>query len=383
MTGVVIVGTGFGCLTHLRALRSGRLRRARARRARPREDGRTRATLRRSATDSRTSPTRSRCPASTPSRSRPHRTRTRPIALEAIAAGKHVLCEKPFARDAAEARPMLDAAEAAGRRAPPRHRVPLGIRTGVDGARRRGAVRSARRSSRPSCCTSRCSPTPKARCPAWWADAAQGGGWLGAQAVARDRSGARDVRRVRGSERVAHPGLRARLGRRRQLHRALPHAFRCRRRHAEHESARGDRPCSSPASPATAAPCGPSSTPCGSPTPRAHARSPAPADLPARRAPDPPPRRPARPPPTTACTCSASDLPPVHAPVHDVPRPDRGPTPCPPIRRPRPSPTGSPACRCSTPSANRPAKGLGRAPSEADRTVVSRTSRDEGRSVAA
>ena len=36
------------------------------------------------------------------------------IALEAIAAGKHVLCEKPFARDADEARRMLDAAEAAG-----------------------------------------------------------------------------------------------------------------------------------------------------------------------------------------------------------------------------------------------------------------------------
>ena len=33
---------------------------------------------------------------------------------QAIAAGKHVLCEKPFARDADEARPMLDAAEAAG-----------------------------------------------------------------------------------------------------------------------------------------------------------------------------------------------------------------------------------------------------------------------------
>ena len=37
-----------------------------------------------------------------------------PITLAAIAAGKHVLCEKPFALDAAEARAMLDAAEAAG-----------------------------------------------------------------------------------------------------------------------------------------------------------------------------------------------------------------------------------------------------------------------------
>ena len=36
------------------------------------------------------------------------------IVLEAISAGKHVLCEKPFARDSAEAREMLHAAEATG-----------------------------------------------------------------------------------------------------------------------------------------------------------------------------------------------------------------------------------------------------------------------------
>ena len=36
------------------------------------------------------------------------------MVLAALAAGKHVLCEKPFARNAAEARAMLDAATAAG-----------------------------------------------------------------------------------------------------------------------------------------------------------------------------------------------------------------------------------------------------------------------------
>ena len=36
------------------------------------------------------------------------------IVLAALAAGKHVLCEKPFARNAAEARTMLAAAEGAG-----------------------------------------------------------------------------------------------------------------------------------------------------------------------------------------------------------------------------------------------------------------------------
>ena len=36
------------------------------------------------------------------------------LALEAIAAGRHVLCEKPFARDTAEGRAVLAAAERAG-----------------------------------------------------------------------------------------------------------------------------------------------------------------------------------------------------------------------------------------------------------------------------
>jgi predicted dehydrogenase len=36
------------------------------------------------------------------------------IAHQVIAAGRHVLCEKPFTRDAAEARELLAAAEAAG-----------------------------------------------------------------------------------------------------------------------------------------------------------------------------------------------------------------------------------------------------------------------------
>jgi predicted dehydrogenase len=37
-----------------------------------------------------------------------------PLVLEALAAGRHVLCEKPFAADVGEAQAMADAAEAAG-----------------------------------------------------------------------------------------------------------------------------------------------------------------------------------------------------------------------------------------------------------------------------
>ena len=50
------------------------------------------------------------------------------IALAAIAAGKHVICEKPFARDAAEGRKVLAAAEEAGIVHLLGLRVPLGRR---------------------------------------------------------------------------------------------------------------------------------------------------------------------------------------------------------------------------------------------------------------
>jgi predicted dehydrogenase len=40
-----------------------------------------------------------------------------PLTLAALAAGKHVLCEKPFAMDAGQAAAMRDAAERSGRTA--------------------------------------------------------------------------------------------------------------------------------------------------------------------------------------------------------------------------------------------------------------------------
>src|SRR5262245_5797073 len=110
--GAVVVGTSFGCLTHVRALRAagfdvvGLV---------GRDPERTAARAK-----------RFEIPPPTPSLAEaldlagvdavtiatpPHT--HGPLVLESVAAGKHVLCEKPFARDAHEARTMLEAAEAA------------------------------------------------------------------------------------------------------------------------------------------------------------------------------------------------------------------------------------------------------------------------------
>src|SRR5438105_1214480 len=113
MTGAVIVGTGFGCLTHVRALRAagfdvvglvGRDPAKTAARA-------TRFDIPNALTsldDALGLPGADAFTIVTP----PHTHAA--LALQAIRAGKHVLVEKPFARDTTEARAMLHAAEQAG-----------------------------------------------------------------------------------------------------------------------------------------------------------------------------------------------------------------------------------------------------------------------------
>ena len=113
MAGVAIVGTGFGCITHLRALRAagfevhalvGRDPEKTAERAARFDVPHACTTL----ADALAIAGVDAITIATP----PHTHAE--IALEAIAAGKHVLCEKPFARDAQQAAEMLDAATAAG-----------------------------------------------------------------------------------------------------------------------------------------------------------------------------------------------------------------------------------------------------------------------------
>jgi predicted dehydrogenase len=176
--GVVVIGTGFGCVTPLRALRNagfeiralvGRDRAKTERRARI--CGVERALT--SVEEALALPGVDAVQIATP----PH-THAK-VALAAIAAGKHVLCEKPFARDAAEARTVLDAAERAGvvHRMGTEYRFDAGqallarvVRSGAIGAPRLVAILM----QVPMLADA------SAAVPAWWADAAQGGGWLGA-----------------------------------------------------------------------------------------------------------------------------------------------------------------------------------------------------------
>lgn len=111
--GVVVVGTGFGCTTHVRALRAagfdvvavvGRDVAKTAQRARLFEIPRACESLGQALELADVIAVTIATPPLTHAG----------LTLEAIAAGKHVLCEKPFAADAAEARQVLAAAERAG-----------------------------------------------------------------------------------------------------------------------------------------------------------------------------------------------------------------------------------------------------------------------------
>lgn len=178
--GAVVVGTGFGVLTHLRALRGagfdvhalvGRDPQKTAERAKRFDVPHGLTSL----ADALALPGVDAVAVATP----PHT--HAPLVLEAIAAGKHVVCEKPFARDAAEGRTMLEAAEAAGivhllgtefRWATGQALATRAVRDGVIGEPRLATFVF----HMPALAD------PKAEVPGWWGDAAQGGGWLGAYA---------------------------------------------------------------------------------------------------------------------------------------------------------------------------------------------------------
>jgi predicted dehydrogenase len=102
-----------------------------------------------------------------------------PLAIEACEAGRHVLCEKPFALDSVEAELMLAAAARAGvthlvghefRWSPDRAMVARAITEGAIGEPRTFSLVSY----------VPLVADPAAPVPEWWFDPARGGGWLGA-----------------------------------------------------------------------------------------------------------------------------------------------------------------------------------------------------------
>lgn len=178
--GVVVVGTGFGVLTHLRALRAAGLE-ARALVGRNPDKTRERAklfevpTALTSLDEALALPGVDAVAIATP----PHTHAE--IALAAIAAGKHVVCEKPFAKNAAEAQRMLDAAEAAGIV----HLMGNEFRYATGQALATRAVQAGE-IGEPRLATfvfhMPALADPAAEVPEWWTDADEGGGWLGAYA---------------------------------------------------------------------------------------------------------------------------------------------------------------------------------------------------------
>ncbi len=176
--GVVVVGTGFGCITHVRALRAAGLK-VLAVVGRDPERTRERAqkfgvpvaltSLDRALTLDGVDAVTIATP--------PHTHGD--IALTAMAAGKHLICEKPFARDAVEARRMLSSAQIAGivhvlgtefRWDPGQATLARTVRSGAIGEPRLATV----------LLHVPVLADPASEVPAWWADGSSGGGWLGA-----------------------------------------------------------------------------------------------------------------------------------------------------------------------------------------------------------
>ena len=178
MTGVVVAGTGFGCFTHVRALRAagfdvvavvGRDPVKTAARAEMFDVPRALTSW----PDALALPGVDACTIATP----PHTHAS--LVDAALDAGKHVLCEKPFARDAIEASRLLQRAEQSA----VVHLLGTEFRFDTGQALLARAVRDGLIGAPKLAMFFLHVPVladPTAELPDWWADAAQGGGWLGA-----------------------------------------------------------------------------------------------------------------------------------------------------------------------------------------------------------
>lgn len=202
MTRVAVVGTGFGCRVHVPALRAagfdvvalvGRDRDRTTRRAQ-----RLDVAVACSGVDEALALGVDAVTIATPPAAHA------PVTLEALAAGVHVLCEKPFAVDAAQAETMCQAAETAGlvglvahefRFAPDRALVAHLIAEGAI-----GTPRLATLVEQIALVADRSTPVPS-----WWYDETRGGGWLlasGSHVIDQVRHWLGEVERVRSGSRL-------------------------------------------------------------------------------------------------------------------------------------------------------------------------------------
>ena len=178
MPGAVVVGTGFGTRVHVPALRAagftvealvGRDPERTTRRAERLDVPRALIDLQ----DALELPEVDAVTIATPPDTHAH------LAIAAASAGKHVLCEKPFAMDAADGAAMLVAAEDAGIT----HLVGHEFRWAADRAVV-GRVIDDGAIGEPRLATFvqyvPLVADPAARTPDWWLDGGSGGGWLGA-----------------------------------------------------------------------------------------------------------------------------------------------------------------------------------------------------------
>ena len=175
---VLVVGTGFGCRIHVPALRAAGfdvvgLVGTDADRSERRA---ARSQVPRSFTDLDEAITRTGAVAvsvATPPDSHAA------LTQHALQRGCHVLCEKPFAMDAAEARGMLEAAERSGLV----HMVGHEFRWAPERAVAARAIAEGRIGEPRFLTLALYVPMvadPESRMPRWWFDADAGGGWLGA-----------------------------------------------------------------------------------------------------------------------------------------------------------------------------------------------------------
>jgi predicted dehydrogenase len=176
--GAVVVGTGFGCFTHVRALQAagfevhalvGRDPVKTRRRAEAVGVAHSCTSL----TEALALPDTDAVTIATPPLTHAR------LALEALRAGRHVLCEKPFARDADESRMLFDAAEQAG----VVHMLGTEFRFDTGQALLARAVNEGLVGEPRLALFMLHVPVlaeRDAELPDWWSDSAQGGGWLGA-----------------------------------------------------------------------------------------------------------------------------------------------------------------------------------------------------------